>query len=81
MTKTSFWGLDLVVSLAGALSQVMNIQSLLVSSEVTGDDRSPLLRLSPVDRGRLGPALIPIRVVDPDRGGNGVRSKHTWYQR
>jgi hypothetical protein len=61
MTKASFRGFELAISLLRTLSQVMYVRSRLVSSERYGNDRSSLLRLGPVDEGRLRPALIPIR--------------------
>ena len=59
MTKISFRGLELVISLLRTLGQVINVRSRLVGYEITGGDRSSLL-LGPVDEGRLRPALIPI---------------------
>ena len=60
MTKTSFRGFDLAISLLRTLSQVMEVRSRLVSSEILGNGRSLLLRLGPVDEGDLRPVLIPI---------------------
>ena len=60
MTKTSFRGFELAISLLRTLSQVMEVLSRLISSENLGNDRSLLLRLGPVDKGRLRPVLIPI---------------------
>jgi hypothetical protein len=61
MTKASFRGFELAISLLRTLSQVMDVRSRLVSCERYGNDRSSLLRLGPVDEARLRPALIPIR--------------------
>jgi hypothetical protein len=61
MTKTSLRGFELAISLLRTLSQVMDVRSHLVSSKILGNDRSSLLRLGPVDEGRLRPVLIPVR--------------------
>jgi hypothetical protein len=61
MTKTSLRGFELTISLLRTLSQVMDVRSHLVSSEILGNDRSSLLRLGPVDEGRLRLVRIPIR--------------------
>ena len=43
MTKTSFRGGDLTISLLRTLSPVMEVRSRLVSSEILGNDRRPLI--------------------------------------
>jgi hypothetical protein len=51
---------ELASSLLRTLSQVLDARSRLFSFEIRGSDLSLLLRLGPVDEGRLRPALIPI---------------------
>jgi hypothetical protein len=59
MKKISLRRFELTISLLRKLSQVVDVR--LASPETLGNDRSSLLRLRPVDEGRLRPAIIRIR--------------------
>jgi len=59
MKKSLVRRFELARSLLRTLSQVLDARSRLISSEIRGSDPSLLLRLGPVDEGRLRPVLIP----------------------
>jgi hypothetical protein len=60
MKKTPFRKSELAIPLLRTLSEVLDVRSHLVRSEILGSERSLLPRLGPVHEGRLRPVLIPV---------------------
>ena len=60
MKNTFFRRFELAISLLRTLSQVLGVFSRLLRSEIRGSDASLLLRLVPLDEGRLRLVPIPI---------------------